>query len=296
MGGFTTEERLARHLAANDGIITRGEAMSLGVTSSSIARRKAAKIWQPLGGGVFLSTAHPLTEAARLRAATVIAGGVADGLSAAWWHGVVDELPDIVTVTVPPARRCRVRSAIRFGVQRRSLLDADLTTVRGIAVTAAPLTVAEASAAAAAGSRIMDRALQEGTVTIQTLERALERNAGRHGIARARRLVAVAGTDTESEAERRFALLLRRHRITGWVQQYPFGHTPIDFAFPSDRLAVEIDGWAFHRTADRAAADARKQNRLMLAGWRLLRFGWHALDQAPEDAVDQVVAALGAAA
>ncbi|MFC7755815.1 DUF559 domain-containing protein [Tsukamurella soli] len=66
----------------------------------------------------------------------------------------------------------------------------------------------------------------------------------------------------------------------------------MDFAFPAAQLAVEADGWAFHRTADRAAADAREQNRLTIWGWSMLRFGWHALDQAPEDVIDQVVAAL----
>ncbi len=290
VGAFAVEGRLARHLADNDGIITRAEALALGVSSSGIGRRVDAHIWHALGGDVYLAVSHPLTEAARLRAATRIAGGVADSVSAAWWYGVVDELPDIVTVTVPPGRSCRVRSAVRIDVRRRSLSDVDLATIRGVRVTAAPLTVAEASVAA--GSRVMDRAIQQGVVTIQTLERAVDRNSGRGGITEARRLVSVAGADCESEAERLFVQLLRRHHITGWLQQYPLGAMSIDVAFPTEMLAVEIDGWAFHRTAERAAADARKQNRLTLGGWRLLRFGWHALDQAPEDAVDHVVAAL----
>ncbi|WP_344998449.1 DUF559 domain-containing protein [Tsukamurella soli] len=281
---------MARHLADHDGIITRREALALGLSTSAVDRRVRAKLWHQLGSGMYLATTHPLTEAARLRAATKIAGGAADSLSAAWWHGLADDLPDVVTVTVPPGRKPRTRGAIRFEVTRRRLPAEDVDLLRGVAVTRAPFSILEA--ATAAGGPLMDRALQTGAVTLTTLEKALARNAGRPGLAEARRLVAVAAGDAESEAERHFARLLRLHRIGGWVQQMPFGIHRLDFAFPVQLLAVEIDGWAFHRTPDRAAADAQKQNRLTIAGWRPLRFTWHQLDSAPEDVIDQVVAAL----
>ncbi|MBS4099879.1 endonuclease domain-containing protein [Tsukamurella paurometabola] len=112
----------------------------------------------------------------------------------------------------------------------------------------------------------------------------------------ARRLLGIVAGDTESEAERRFQTLLEVHHITGWCAQFPFGAWAIDFAFPEQRVAVEIDGWAFHRTAQRAANDARKQNRLTLAGWRVLRFGWHRLDGEGEAVITDILAAVNAAA
>ncbi|GAA4396614.1 type IV toxin-antitoxin system AbiEi family antitoxin domain-containing protein [Tsukamurella soli] len=63
MGDFASEGRLARLLGENDGVITRRAALAIGMKSSAIDRRVAAKLWQTLAPGVYLSTAHPLTDA-----------------------------------------------------------------------------------------------------------------------------------------------------------------------------------------------------------------------------------------
>lgn len=39
-------------------------------------------------------------------------------------------------------------------------------------------------------------------------------------------------------------------------------------------------------------ADARKQNRLTLAGWRVLRFGWHQIDSNGEAVITDVLTAV----
>ena len=46
----------------------------------------------------------------------------------------------------------------------------------------------------------------------------------------------------------------------------------VDAVWRAQRVAVELDGWAFH--SDRAAfrRDRRKTNRLQLAGWKPLRY------------------------
>jgi very-short-patch-repair endonuclease len=70
----------------------------------------------------------------------------------------------------------------------------------------------------------------------------------------------------------------------------------IDFAFPGAKVAVEIDGWAWHVDHDRFANDRRKGNALVHAGWVVLRFTWHDLTTAPHSVVAQIVAALAVAA
>lgn len=41
--------------------------------------------------------------------------------------------------------------------------------------------------------------------------------------------------------------LLRAAHLTGWQQHYRFSGYELDLAFPAHRVAVEVDGWAFHQ-------------------------------------------------
>jgi very-short-patch-repair endonuclease len=77
---------------------------------------------------------------------------------------------------------------------------------------------------------------------------------------------------------------------------HPFGRWQIDFAFLAARLAVEVDGWAWHMDVERFRADRHKGNALMGAGWGLLRFTWHDLTGRPQYVVSEIRAALAAAA
>lgn len=63
-------------------------------------------------------------------------------------------------------------------------------------------------------------------------------------------------------------------------------------AWPAERIAVEIDGWAFHHGVDRFERDRRKRNALSAAGWIVLAFTWHQLRYEPEYCLRRVVEAL----
>jgi very-short-patch-repair endonuclease len=61
------------------------------------------------------------------------------------------------------------------------------------------------------------------------------------------------------------------------VPEYP-GSVPgrrfkLDIAFPDQKVAIEIDGWAHHGKHKAAhAKDRDRQNLLVLSGWRILRY------------------------
>ena len=90
--------------------------------------------------------------------------------------------------------------------------------------------------------------------------------------------------------------ILREAGLGGWVLGHPFGPWRVDLAFPHHRVAVEVDGWAWHVDADRFRADRRKQNVLVRAGWDPLRFTWHDLAGHPAEVVAEIRATLATAA
>ena len=73
--------------------------------------------------------------------------------------------------------------------------------------------------------------------------------------------------------------------LFGWMQEVygsrivqefppiPGRRFRIDIAFPKEKLAVEVDGWAYHgKTLGGFRHDRERQNMLTLYGWRILRF------------------------
>jgi very-short-patch-repair endonuclease len=66
----------------------------------------------------------------------------------------------------------------------------------------------------------------------------------------------------------------------------------LDFAFVAQRIAIEIDGRAWHSTGERFQSDRSRQNRLVLMGWTVLRFTWDDLVRRPDAVIEQVPSAL----
>lgn len=73
-------------------------------------------------------------------------------------------------------------------------------------------------------------------------------------------------------------------------RQYVIGRFIVDFAAPSERLVVEVDGGYHER---RSGSVARREAALRRAGWRVLRLPAALVEQRLEDAVAPVEEALG---
>ena len=159
-----------------------------------------------------------------------------------------------------------------------------------------PLAALQTAVVLDEGSVFLDRVLQRRAVRFPSLHRAHCRNLGRPGAAAAGRLLAAAADRADSAAERLLVRLLRGAGIAGWVLGHPFGPWRIDLAFPEHRVAVEVDGWAWHVDPLRFRADRRKGNAITRAGWDLLRFTWHDLNATPERTVNEIAATLAPAA
>jgi very-short-patch-repair endonuclease len=50
-------------------------------------------------------------------------------------------------------------------------------------------------------------------------------------------------------------------------------HYRLDFAVPSLRIGIEIDGFDHHSDTDDIASDRKRQRDLEFSGWTIIRFG-----------------------
>jgi len=278
-------------VARQDGVVSLAQAAAHGYSADRVQRRVRERRWQRLHPRVVLVGGHHLHDAARIRAAWLWAGdrSVVAGPAAAHWHGMLARAPAVVDLTVPAGVHLGPRPGIRL--RRRDLPQDDVVGVRGVRVTGKALTALETAAALPDSSAFLDRALQRH-VPFDEMYRAYCRGIGRRDSAAVGTLLIAAADRADSVAERVMVRLLRGAGIEGWVLGHPFGPYLIDLAFPDARLAVEIDGWAWHVDQDRFVADRHKGNALVRAGWTVLRFTWHDLTRSPASVVAQIVAAL----
>ncbi len=273
--------------------MTLVQARSAGLSESAVGRKLQSGQWRRCGPGVYFADDRPFTLAARIRAAVWARGpqAVASGLAAAWWLDLMTTAPECIEVTVP--RNSHGRAAPGCRIRRRDLDGHDVVERRGLRVTALPLTVLEAATRRGGGPAVMDRALQR-RLGLVDLQRAQRRNRGRQGSKAAQRLLAAAAGGARSEAERLFVALMQQAGITGWLANQRVGPYEVDFVFGGPRVAVEIDGYAFHSDPSDFQYDRQRQNYLILHGWTVLRFTWLDLVTQPQRVIAEVRAAVSA--
>ncbi len=129
------------------------------------------------------------------------------------------------------------------------------------------------------------------------LVREAEQRHGRHGVVQLRDLVDLTSSGAVSAAEHMFHRLLVDAGIGGWTAGGEvFDATGligvVDVLFVDQRLVVEVDGLKAHSGYDAFVADRRRQNRIVNAGYRILRFTWWDLTDRPADVVTEIRRAL----
>ena len=250
----------------------------------------------PQGPGVFLARGAPTTYRSSLWIAVLRSGGVLGFGTAAHLWQMIDR-PQQVDVIVPPTRRSY--PALHERIHRIPLPDGAITTIDGLPVTVRPWSLLDYAGRlpVADAVRIVDRGLQRGWLTLSDIGRRLSENPGRTGNTVLRRVLTVSRDGAAAESERRLHALLRSAGIEGWRANHvvEVGGAIIavlDVAFPHVRLALEVDGVAFHSDVDRFVNDRRRQNELVGLGWTVLRFTWWDISDRPEYVIATVRAHL----
>ncbi|GAA2097286.1 hypothetical protein GCM10009841_09510 [Microlunatus panaciterrae] len=218
------------------------------------------------------------------------------GAAAAW----VSFWPTVPVAVVELVTRQRRIQPTGFHLSRR-LIPAELVVERrGLRFTSPALTALDLCCTPLGGNGI-DVALRSRATTLAAMRGALELTRNRRGNGDRRELLLDSRDAPWSEAERLAHRLLRAAGITGWRSNQPIRTADRtywgDIVFERERLVLEIDGRAFH-DGDHPAAretfenDRWRQNRLVLAGWRVIRITWSMLNQHPDQVVALVRQAL----
>ena len=79
---------------------------------------------------------------------------------------------------------------------------------------------------------------------------------------------------TRSAAEDRFLALVREARLPAPRTNARFGPYELDFYWPDERVAVEIDGFRHHSSRPRHEGDRRKDTWLRSRGITPVRLTW----------------------
>jgi hypothetical protein len=215
------------------------------------------------------------------------------GATAAWLFGIVLNPTDPVEIQVPRSVPIRTRAGLI--VRHGEIPSAEVVAIRGLRATALPLTLATLCLQRTAVEALIaiDNAIHLRLTDPVALGHYAESAKGRYGATRLKALASFAAS-AESPMETRLRWLLIQSGLPRPVVQADLRDEArligrADLYYPQSRLVLEYDG-INHR--DRLIDDDRRQNLLVNAGYRLLRFTAADINNRPDIVVAQVRAAL----
>jgi hypothetical protein len=271
-----------------DGLVTTAVARSAGLSKAALEHERSSGRLRPVRRGVSVVNGAPPTWRQAVRAVLLSCG---DHVAACRQTAAT-----ILGETVP-ADEIHVISDLGHQVHldgvishRSGLLeDGDIIARDGMRCTSPLRTVIDLSGpmTAAELGKVVDDFLRRKLVRLEDLRQRVDRlrPAPGRSVATSRRVLAkrLPGYDPgESELEARIARVIDAHGLPRPTQQHKvrFGRARyrIDFAWPDRRLYLEGNGFGWHRLATDLDNDARRQNELVLDGWRPIEITWRMTD------------------
>lgn len=249
--------------------------------------------WRRIGPAVHVWTGLADAPELRIEAALMRLPPMAvfSGLTAAWLHGLDVEACQPIEVTIPKGSGVSARSGL--AVRRDAISAKEVVRVSGKRVTTVLRTLCDLSSrlSVTEAVAVVDMALHVGLVSLDDLRGLCAKRKHAFGVARLRRVVGFAEPAAESPMESRLRMVLLLGGLPRPEAQVPlhdmkgrFLGRP-DLYYSSHRLALEYDG-STHRTS--LVEDNRRQNRLLAAEIRLLRFTAGDVLHNPDSVTSQV--------
>ena len=284
----SVEARFVELARKQHGVVTRGQLETLGLSPDQVDRRIAALGLTVVHRGVLALGTGDLTIEGKWKAATLRVGSdsfishfaAAGGLGIHPWSG------GIIDVTVP--RRVSTPAGIR--IHRAAIPADERWSIKGIPLTSPARTILDL--ASRLETRQVERLITEAHVARLPLHPSLatliDRYPGRRGLGTLRAALATFEESpawTRNDFEERFFDFLDRHGFprpqTNVDIETRIGTLNVDYAWPAERLIIELDGFGAHGTRPAFRRDRRRDRAIRIAGWNPNRLVWEDLDDEP---------------
>ena len=258
-----TGDRAISDLARRQrGVVTTAQLAAAGIGRRGVAHRVANGRLTRLLRGVYRVGPVAAPYSAEMAALLATDGALSFHSSAPVW-GIRPPYDGPVHVTV--TRAARTREGVK--VHRSASLDA--VVHNGLRVTTPQRTLHDLAPVLSRADleRAAEEAVIRGLVTAKEVPR---RCAG----------FSEPGL-TRSEAERRLQRLIRAAKLPRPVTNVRVAGWEVDVFWPSARLVVEVDGYAYHGNRAAFERDRRKDAALIAAGYTVVRVTWRQIEDEP---------------
>jgi very-short-patch-repair endonuclease len=272
------------------GLVTRQEALALGLSDDAIYRKVKRGLWQELFPTAYLTSTGPPTWEQRLLAACLWAGpeAVVSHRSAAQLLGLTKRTEKLVELTTLRNVRNSCPDLVLHRV--RELPNYLKTKIGQIPITTPIWTLIDLAGVVEFTSlqEAYDEGRRRGLITVGRFSRAVELASGRRGIAAARKLLEDDLALPESLLERRLFRILVEGGLSAPIRQHPVAPYRIDLAYPEAMLAIEGDGFDSHSDREAFQHDRTKWTALSSRGWLVLCYTWEDIHIRPHEIVATV--------
>ncbi len=276
---------------AQDGVFTRAQARREGWTDGRQRRLLRDGIWVPITRNVLRSSVTAVGPWQRARAVWLTGERVASHATAGALYGLVvpEELHGIRRSGRPvgshhnPLRGEQTQPAEIID-HRMALEEQDVAHLGGLAVTAPLRTLADllCTLPLLVAVEMATDALRRGLIDGDVLTRVATLIAGRQGAPQARFVIESCWSRPFSVLEWRFQQLVAT--VPGpWLFNHEVRDRDgvigvVDALHVPSRTVIELDGQRFHGEK-RFQADRSRDQRLVAAGFAVLRFTWTDVDR-----------------
>lgn len=268
----------------NHGLVCRRLLRERGLSGASIDRWLANSSAEVIVPGVYRIFTAADGRQPIAAAVMTLRVGVADLHTAASLHGFPLGYRGLPQVVVPHGGTNR--SGLASVRQTRDLNELDVRRVDNIPSLTLARTICELAAVLSpqAAARFVTQAIGSGKVAeseVVACDLSMARQ-GRPGVKQRRQVLdpLLVGGDVDlTVLERTFLERYVRCQLPTLEVQFapPWFdgvRGVVDFARPSERIIIEVDGRAWHSSVDARLEDARRDRRAQRHGWIVYRFGW----------------------
>lgn len=240
-----------------------------------------------------LSVVHRLIEPWTAETAALLHAGdnalLSHETAAAVWG--LTTTPSFVAITLISRR---IKSQPGVVIHRVKTLDIrDVRMHMGFPVTSPARTLIDCATGPAI-DRMLNEARVLKLVKNAEIQAAMDRCPGRKGTGPLRALLGVEAETgfTRSRAERRLKKLVREADIERPIFNTYVEGVEADAYWPRLKVVIEIDGYQAHGHWAAFQRDRARDNRLVAAGYVVLRFTWHQLTLRPMQVVAEIARTL----